>query len=685
MNINTRIVLAIALACVVSGRAAASVITIGDGAAAQYDCDIAIGDDASAAGGHGAGPPVPYYCAVAVGQGAQATGTDTTAIGNQSLANSPGGTAIGATSQAIDWFTTAIGSGSQATMMSASAFGSGAVAGHYNSVALGASTQTTRDNEVAVGNRQIGQVADGTAQDDAVNLRQLEAAIDNVGGSETHYFKAYGPSDGSDDAFATGEYSVGIGSNANAQNRLDIAIGARATANSGVSDPSCINAIAVGADTTAQGCGAIAQGSGATANGSATVALGQSANAAGNFAVAVGQGANAAGDVALAIGSQSTAAQISVAIGAHSLSAVGAVAIGTLAEASGVGSVAVGGGSKAPNENSVALGQGTQTTRDNEVAVGNRQIGQVADGVDAQDAVNVRQLTPMADALGGGASFFGGVFTPPSYQFLSGAVYTDVGSALADLDARVWSLEQNPGGGGTPGPVGPIGPQGNDGRSAYEVAIANGFEGTEQEWLESLEGADGRDGRDGVGGSKLKGGSNIVVSDNADGTQTASLKDNIELSDEGSLKVGKTTVNGDGVSIEGGPSMTTKGIDAGDQKITSVAPGRIERGSTDAVNGGQIYDLQSEWDDRWTEINNRYDQTNKRIDGLGAQMGAMTMMAATPGEGGMTVGVGASGSQAALAVGWSRRINKRVSVSAGAAFGGGNKPVVGVGVRIGGR
>src|SRR5690606_20733930 len=134
---------------------------------------------------------------------------------------------------------------------------------------------------------------------------------------------------------------------------------------------------------------------------------------------------------------------------------------------------------------------------------------------------------------------------------------------------------------------GPQGPQGDDGRSAYEVAVDNGFTGTEEEWLASLEGADGKDGRDGVDGkdgkdggtNKLKKGSNIEVVDNDDGTQTASLSDNVELSDQGSVKVGATTVNGDGVSIQGGPSMTRDGIDAGSQRITSVANGRIEQGS----------------------------------------------------------------------------------------------------------
>ena len=75
----------------------------------------------------------------------------------------------------------------------------------------------------------------------------------------------------------------------------------------------------------------------------------------------------------------------------------------------------------------------------------------------------------------------------------------------------------------------------------------------------------------------------------------------------------------------------------------------------------------------------------KRLNGLGAQLGAMSMMAATPGEGGITVGLGHSGGQTALAIGWSKRLTERTSIAVGAAFGGGNKAVIGVGLRIGGR
>lgn len=133
----------------------------------------------------------------------------------------------------------------------------------------------------------------------------------------------------------------------------------------------------------------------------------------------------------------------------------------------------------------------------------------------------------------------------------------------------------------------------------------------------------------------------------------------------------------------------------GNRKVTQVANGSISQGSTDAINGGQLWEAlqglggssfdETLWNDRWENINNRFGQIDKRLNGLGAQMGAMSMMAATPGEGGMTVGVGFSGGETALAVGWSRRLNERASIAVGASFGGGNKAVIGVGLRIGGR
>ncbi|QXZ22943.1 YadA-like family protein [Acinetobacter septicus] len=58
-----------------------------------------------------------------------------------------------------------------------------------------------------------------------------------------------------------------------------------------------------------------------------------------------------------------------------------------------------------------------------------------------------------------------------------------------------------------------------------------------------------------------------------------------------SVKAGDTTVNNNGLTINGGPSVTKNGIDAAGNKVTGVAEGSIAQGSKDAVNGSQIHDI----------------------------------------------------------------------------------------------
>ncbi|EEV25265.1 YadA domain-containing protein, partial [Actinobacillus minor 202] len=58
------------------------------------------------------------------------------------------------------------------------------------------------------------------------------------------------------------------------------------------------------------------------------------------------------------------------------------------------------------------------------------------------------------------------------------------------------------------------------------------------------------------------------------------------------ITAGDTVLNSNGLTINGGPSVTKSGINAGDQKITGVAAGDISSTSTDAVNGSQLYQVQ---------------------------------------------------------------------------------------------
>lgn len=83
---------------------------------------------------------------------------------------------------------------------------------------------------------------------------------------------------------------------------------------------------------------------------------------------------------------------------------------------------------------------------------------------------------------------------------------------------------------------------------------------------------------------------------------------------------GGTTVNNDGLTINNGPSVTKDGIDAGNKTITNVAPGRVEAGSTDAINGSQLNDAAQ-------RISNRYDaaiaNNQREISKVGARAAAM--------------------------------------------------------------
>ncbi|MPS59949.1 YadA-like family protein, partial [Acinetobacter sp.] len=79
-----------------------------------------------------------------------------------------------------------------------------------------------------------------------------------------------------------------------------------------------------------------------------------------------------------------------------------------------------------------------------------------------------------------------------------------------------------------------------------------------------------------------------AVYDPTTNTYKYNVNDNIALTNAGSLTVGNTKVDNSGLTITGGPSVTTAGINAGNQKITNVAAGTVSSTSTDAVNGSQL-------------------------------------------------------------------------------------------------
>jgi len=83
----------------------------------------------------------------------------------------------------------------------------------------------------------------------------------------------------------------------------------------------------------------------------------------------------------------------------------------------------------------------------------------------------------------------------------------------------------------------------------------------------------------------ITGDDNITTEANPNGVQ---VKLNKDLKVD-SVKAGDTTINNDGLTINGGPSVTKSGINAGDKKITGVAAGTDE---TDAVNVSQLKEVK---------------------------------------------------------------------------------------------
>ena len=83
----------------------------------------------------------------------------------------------------------------------------------------------------------------------------------------------------------------------------------------------------------------------------------------------------------------------------------------------------------------------------------------------------------------------------------------------------------------------------------------------------------------------ITGDSNITTKADGNGVQVSLNRD----VDVDSVKAGDSTLNNDGLTINGGPSVTKTGIDAADKKVTNVANGDVTATSKDAVNGSQLH------------------------------------------------------------------------------------------------
>ncbi|MCA8258549.1 adhesin, partial [Burkholderia sp. AU31624] len=136
----------------------------------------AIGANASATGISG----------VALGGNSVASGSSTVALGTLANATATDATAVGVSARATGNAATAMGRSAQATGNNSTALGNATSAVGAGSIALGNGSVANRGNALSIGNvgaeRQIINVAAGTAATDAVNVSQLTGVTAALGG-----------------------------------------------------------------------------------------------------------------------------------------------------------------------------------------------------------------------------------------------------------------------------------------------------------------------------------------------------------------------------------------------------------------------------------------------------------------------------------------------------------------------
>lgn len=163
----------------------------------------------------------------------------------------------------------------------------------------------------------------------------------------------------------------------------------------------------------------------------------------------------------------------------------------------------------------------------------------------------------------------------------------------------------------------------------------------------------------------------------ADGTDTLKIKLAKNLKGLESVQTGDTTMNSDGLTIINGPSITKTGINAGDMKITNVAPGTIGPDSKDAINGSQLWDTNQKVSKLGNQIN--------RVGAGAAALSALHPLDFDPDDKwDITAGYGNYKGAHAVAVGAFYRPNESTMLSMGASFGGGENMInAGVSVKVG--
>lgn len=491
---------------------------------------------------------------------------------------------------------------------------------------------------------------------------------------------------------------------------------AAAVADGGSGGSTLRNAIGTGVTVAADNSTGI--GSNLTVDAANSIAIGSDYNqGGGNVAPAINAGS--AGSFVVSPNGNASAgnAPNSVAILGHTAGASGGIDIGynswvyngngiAIGQSSLVyygNSVAIGAGAITFGQNSVALGASSaNASRANVIAVGNttaqRQIINMAAGTANTDAVNVSQILSVVDGLGATFDVSTGTITGPTFT-VQGTSETNVANAVTSLDNAVTAHNHL---------ITAL-----DGRVATAEDDITNIKATVGDLQAGVSNGIAYDDNSravvtfgGATGTLLTNVANGQIAagskDAINGGQLSDIRDQLQnqIGDLGDRVDDVESAIAEGAS--GGSGGAGSDNDAGGNPISNVGNGVAD---SDAVNVGQLSEhtqqaintANSYTDSKFqllsdtlnsfkSEVNDRFNQQDIRINRMGAMSAAMSQMAfstqgiATPNRVG--VGVGTQGGQAAIAVGYSRSISKNVNVSLGGSASG-SEVSAGAGVGIG--
>ena len=588
-------------------------IAIGAANTATEDSAVAIGNGNTASGGaaaaFGAYNKASGRASVAIGNVSMASAEDSIAIGNRANSNAANqdlgsgqfSIAMGRESWARGTDNISIGHNAKTDSSGDSiAIGRDSTSNSVNTVTIGAQTKATGGYAVAIG------------RESEVNA--------NFATAMGYQSKAKGSASiaiGKQNNSNLGD-TITMGNSNTANTMGGIAIGKNNIADSSIGDPTTANKensqIAIGLNNKATSLDTVAIGREAESTKTGAVSLGARTKAKGDYAVALGSASEnktvEAADYAVAVGAMSKATgDRSVAVGGGAeASASRSVAHGYKANASVADGVALGSNSKATVDKGVkgfnpaetrtnkysGLAGTAQTSTLAAVSVGDganatRQITGLAAGTNDTDAVNVAQLRSVNLKYAGDTGN-GDVLLDDGTLKIKGDDPTFI-STSADkngvtVKAKIGADITNTNGKAVAPTTNGIATTDNVAKAINEsgwnvVSSNNGGSVTGTQASKKVSPGDT---------VTLSAGKNIVL-DQTDKQFTYSLNKDVDLTKDGSLTIGDTKVNNDGLTITGGPSVTKTGINAGNKKITNVAAGTDD---TDAVNVKQLKSAKTE-------------------------------------------------------------------------------------------